>query len=56
MKKTNQTYKMSKPLKRTLALTKFKSKAHKSSFKAAMIDAEITSRFQPAKQEETKKQ
>lgn len=55
MKKSNQTYKMSKPLKRVLALAKFKSDAHKYSFKAVMIDAEISSRFQPSKQEDNKK-
>ena len=54
MKKTTQTYKMSKPLKRVLALTKFKSKAHKASFKAAMIDAELASKFQPSKQADNK--
>ena len=56
MKKTNQSYKMSKPLKRVLALAKFKSDAHKYSFKAVMIDAEISSRNQPSKQQDTNKQ
>ena len=55
MKKTNQTYKMSKPLKRVLALTKFKSKEHKAAFKTAMIDAEVTALRQPEKQSEQKK-
>lgn len=52
--KSNQNYRMSKPLKRVLALTKFKSKAHKASFKAAMINAELTALRQP-KADEPKK-
>lgn len=53
--KTNQNYRMSKPLKRVLSLTKFKSKEHKAAFKAVMIDAEVIASRQP-KTEEQKKQ
>lgn len=37
----NQNYKMSKQLKIDLALGKFKSKEHKASYKAKMIEAEL---------------
>lgn len=53
--KSNQNYRMSKPLKRVLALSTFKSKAHKASFKAAMIDAELTALRQPKAPEAPKK-
>lgn len=41
MKISTSTYKMSKPLKASLALGKFKDAHQKGQWKRAMIDAEI---------------
>ena len=39
--KPTSTYKMSKPLKRRLALTKFKDAHHKGAWKKAMMAVEL---------------
>jgi hypothetical protein len=43
--KPTATYKMSKPLKTSLALSKFSSKDQKDGWKRAMIQAELSSQM-----------
>jgi hypothetical protein len=45
MLKPTSTYKMSKPTKTGLALSKFKNKEQRDQWKRAMIDAELCSRI-----------
>ncbi len=42
--KTDKNYKMSKPLKRRLALAKYPSEQVRNAWKKAMIGAEVTQR------------
>lgn len=55
MLKPTSTYKMSKPTKTGLALSKFKSKDQRDQWKRAMIDAELCSKIvvKPSKKERT---
>ena len=45
MLKPTSTYKMSKPTKTSLALSKFKNKEQRDQWKRAMIDAELCSKI-----------
>jgi hypothetical protein len=45
MLKPTSNYKMSKPLKTSLALSTFKSKEQRDQWKRAMIDAELCSKI-----------
>ncbi len=47
MLKPTSSYKMSKALKTSLALNKFKDEHHKGAWKRAMIDAELTAAIKP---------
>jgi hypothetical protein len=47
MNKPTANYKMSKPLKTSLALSKFKDQHLKAQWKRAMIDAEIEANKKP---------
>jgi hypothetical protein len=47
MNKPTANYKMSKPLKTSLALGQFKNKDQKAQWKRAMIDAEIEAAKKP---------
>jgi hypothetical protein len=47
MNKPTANYKMSKPLKTSLALGKFKDQHNKAQWKRAMIDAEIEAAKKP---------
>lgn len=47
MNKPTANYRMSKPLKTSLALGKFKDEHHKAQWKRAMIDAEIEATKKP---------
>jgi hypothetical protein len=55
MLKPTSTYKMSKPTKTGLALSKFKTLEQRHAWKRAMIDAELCSKIvvKPSKKERT---
>jgi hypothetical protein len=50
MLKPNANYKMSKPLKTSLALSKFSSAQQRHDWKRAMIGAELAAAIQPKRE------
>lgn len=48
--KPTANYKMSKPTKTMLALTKFKDAHQRGAWKRAMIDAELSAGYQPKRE------